>query len=119
MAHASTTPSATPTNREQLQRCFAAVVNEIDTFLTEGDEDKRESLREQLEPLCFMRLVEHRVQLAWGGPEYGFKLSYDPDARCWVYGVFYWADWFTYEEEGLSPEELDKVVEAYAMDGLV
>ena len=46
----------------------------------------------------------------------GFKLYYDPECKEWVSGVFYWADWFRYEEEPLSDIELDKVVEAYSMD---
>ena len=80
------------------------------------DEGKRDELREQLAPLCFMKRVEHKIQIAWGGPEYGFKLYYDPECKEWVSGLFYWADWFKYEEEPLSPEELDKVLDAYSMD---
>jgi hypothetical protein len=109
----------TPTDREQLRRHFTSVFADIDAYLAEQDEDKGEELRQQLEPLCFMKRIEHKIQLAWGGPEYGFKLYYDPECREWVSGLFYWADWFKYEQEPLSPEELDKVVEAYAMDCLV
>ena len=66
-----------------------------------------------------MKRIEHKIQIAWGGPEYGFKLYYDPESKDWISGLFYWADWFKYEDEALSPEELDKVVEAYSMDCMV
>jgi chemotaxis protein CheZ len=97
---------------------FADVVRakDIDGFLTEKDERKREERRESLEPLCFMKRIEWKIQIAWGGPEYGFKLYYDPEAKEWLHGVFYWADWFKYEEQPLSPAEFEKVLDAYAMD---
>lgn len=107
---------AEPTDRQQLRRHFDSIFKDIDAYLAEPGEGRREELREQLEPLCFMKRIEYTVQLAWGGPEYGFKLSYDPECREWVSGLFYWADWFAYAEQPLSEEELTKVVEAYAMD---
>jgi hypothetical protein len=119
MANAHDTSPAQPTDRDQLRRHFDSVFQKIDAFLDESDEDRREELREQLQPLCFMKLVEHKIQIAWGGPEYGFKLYYDPESKEWVRGLFYWADWFKYEEEPLSPAELDRVLEAYAMDCMV
>ena len=97
-------------------RRFDSVFEDIDAYLSERNEDKRDELREQLVPLCLMRRVEYKVQIAWGGPEYGFKIYLDPDSKEWVSGLFYWADWFKYEEESLSPEELDKVLDAYSMD---
>ena len=63
--------------------------------------------------------TEWKIQIAWGGPEYGFKLYFDPESKEWVSGVFYWADWFKYEEEPLSPAELDRVIDAYSMDCMV
>jgi hypothetical protein len=119
MANAHDTPPAQPTDRDQLRRYFDSVFQDIDAFLAEKDEDRREELRAQLEPLCFMKLVEHKIQIAWGGPEYGFKLYYDPEGKEWVSGLFYWADWFKYEEEPLSPAEMDRVLEVYAMDCMV
>ncbi len=113
------TPSARSKDREQLFRSFTAVFEDIDGFLAETNEEKREEGREHLEPLCFMRRIEYTIQMAWGGPEYGFKLSYDLECKEWTRGLFYWADWFKYEEEPLSPEELQKVIEAYSMDGVV
>src|SRR5207248_7656000 len=85
------TPPAEPTDREKLLRQFTSVFEDIDAYLAETDEDKREEWRAQLEPLCFMRRIEHKIQLAWGGPEYGFKLYYDPECKEWARGVFYWA----------------------------
>jgi hypothetical protein len=110
---------AAPTDREQLTRYFNSVIEDIDAYLSERNENKREVLREQLEPLCFMKLIEHKIQIAWGGPEYGFKLYFDPECKEWLRGVFYWADWFKYEEESLSQAELEKVIDAYSMDCLV
>ena len=118
MADKHETSPAQSSDREELRRYFSSVFEDIKAFLAEEDEKKREELREQLEPLCFMKLIEHKVQIAWGGPEYGFKLYFDPDCKEWIRGVFYWADWFKYEEEALSPIELDQAVEAYALDYL-
>lgn len=92
---------------------------DITAYLAEDNDRRRDELREPLQPLCVMRRIEHTVQLAWGGPEYGLKLYYDPECREWVHGVFYWADWFKYEEEPLSREQLDQAVDAYASDCLV
>jgi hypothetical protein len=113
------TPPAEPTDREQLLRQFTSVFEDIDAYLAETDEGKRDEWREQLEPLCVMRRIEYKLELAWGGPAYGFSLLYDPAAKEWVQGIFYWSHWFRYEEESLSGEELDKVVETYALDCLV
>ena len=110
--------SATLTDREELLRCFGSVLEDVNGFLTEADEKKREERREKLGPLCFMKRVEWKIQIAWGGPEYGFKLYFNPECREWICGIFYWADWFKYEEESLSPSELENVVEAYSMDAI-
>jgi hypothetical protein len=119
MADANETSPARPTDREQLQRSFASVFEDIDAYLTEQDDRKRDERREELGPLCFMQRIEHKIQIAWGGPEFGFKLYYDPEGKEWISGVFYWADWGAHEEEPLSQEELDKVLDAYAMDCMV
>lgn len=116
---ANTHEPSPPTDREQLQRSFDSVFEDIDGFLTEKDEQKREERRENLAPLCFMKRIEWTIQIAWGGPEYGFKLYFDPEFNEWLYGVFYWADWFTYEEKSLTGAEMDKVIDAYSMDCLV
>ena len=119
MANAKGSSPAPPTDRDKLQRSFDSVFEDIDAFLTERDDDKREECRECLGPLCVMKRIEYKIQIAWGGPEYGFELTYDPEGKEWVRGVFYWADWFEHEEAPLSEAELDKVVEAYSMDYMV
>jgi hypothetical protein len=119
MAEPDATPPAQTTDRERLRRCFDSVFEDINGFLGERDDRKRDERREQLGPLCFMKRIEWKIQIAWGGPEYGFKLTYDPECREWLYGVFYWADWFKYEEEALTDEELDKVIDAYSMECMV
>ena len=119
MADANETSPARSTDRDELRRYFDSVFQDINAYLAEEDDNQREELREQLEPLCVMRRIEHKIQIAWGGPEYGFKLYFDPVCREWVHGIFYWADWFKYEDEPLSPEELDQAVVAYGMDCLV
>ena len=119
MAKANATSPASSADRDELRRHFDSVFQDITAYLAARNDNRREAFREQLEPLCVMRRIEHKVQIAWGGPEYGFKLYYDPECGEWVHGVFYWADWFTYEEEPLSPGELDQAVDAYALDCLV
>lgn len=115
MEHSHEKAPAEPTDREELQGHFSSVFADIDAYLAEADEAKREERREQLEPLCFMKKVAHTIQLAWGGPEYGFKLYYDPECKEWTHGLFYYRSWFTHEEQSLSPEELKKVLDAYSM----
>jgi hypothetical protein len=112
-------PSLVPaTDREHLLRYFDSVFEDINGFLTEKDDKKREERLECLGPLCFMKRIEWTIQIAWGGPEYGFKLYFDPECREWLHGVFYWADWFKYEEEPLSPVGMDKVIDAYSMESV-
>ncbi|MFO0966148.1 MAG: hypothetical protein U0793_11270 [Gemmataceae bacterium] len=118
MANAHEKSPARSPDRQELRRYFDSVFKDINAVLAEQNDEKRDELREQLEPLCFMKLIEHKIQIAWGGPEYGFKLYFDPQCKEWTRGVFYWADWFKYEEEPLSSDELDQVVTAYSMDSL-
>jgi hypothetical protein len=113
------TSPAPETDREQLRRCFDSVFDDINGLLDERDEQKREERQEQLGPLCVMKRIEWNIQLAWGGPAYGFKLYYDPESRDWIRGDFYWAHWFKYEEQELSQAEMDKVIEAYSMESMV
>ena len=81
MAKANETSPAQSPDRNELRRYFDSVFDDIHAFLAEEDEKKQEELREQLEPLCFMKLIEHKIQIAWGGPEYGFKLYFDPECK--------------------------------------
>lgn len=109
---------AQPTDYERLQRCFDSVFADITSLLGEKDDEKRDERRELLAPLCVMKRIEWKIQIAWGGPEYGFKLHFDPECREWVDGLFYWADWFKYEERPLSAAELVSVIDAYSMDSV-
>ena len=110
--------SAEPTDCEELQRYFASVFEDIDAYLAETDDAKRDERREQLDPLSITKRIEYTILVATGGPGYGFRLYYDPSCREWTHGVFFYAPWFGYEERPLSEAELEKVLDAYSMDCL-
>ena len=61
MAKANETSPARSPDRDQLRRYFDSVFEDIHAFLGEKDEKKSEELREQLGPLCFMKLIEHKI----------------------------------------------------------
>jgi hypothetical protein len=101
------------TNKEKLLRHLRSVLDDAQAYLEETDEERREERQEALQPLCVMKRIEVNVQLAWGGPSYGFKLLRDPESKEFDSGVFYYADWFTYDECDLSRQELETVIEAF------
>ena len=115
MENITTSPTEPETERQKLVRHMRSVFEEIDAYLDENDDRKRDDLAEAMAPLCVTKQIELHVQLAWGGPSYGFKLYYDPEARDFVNGLFYYANRFTYEEQWLSGRELDRVVDAYGL----
>ena len=88
----------------------------INSYLDENDDVKSDELREAIDPLCIMKRIEYVVQLAWGGPGYGFKITCDAETNDVIGGVFYYADWGTYEEIDLPRDEAEKVAEAYGID---
>ena len=115
MENILTSPAGPKAERQALVGHMKAVFEEIAAYLDEADDERRDALAERMAPLGVMKQIELHVQLAWGGPSYGFKLYYDPEAEDFVNGLFYYANWFTYEEQWLSGQELDTVIDAYGL----
>jgi hypothetical protein len=67
---------------------------------------------EYREPLSIEVFKEVKILLSWGGPEDGYKLTFDKDNEL-IYGVYYRADWGQYEEVSLNEEELQIVYDHY------
>lgn len=103
-------------NEGKLLRQSDAIMQDIQACLNEQDDRRREQMEEDLQPLCIMKQIEYHVQLAWGGPGYGFKLMRDANLKEFTSGVFYYAHWFTYDERSLSPSELDDVVRVFGLE---
>ena len=112
----SPSPAPQETDHDKLCRHLESAMEDIEAYLNESDDVKREKLEESIQPLCIMKRIEIEVQLAWGGPSYGFKILYDPTSRDFLSGVFYYTHWFRYEETCLSPVQVEKVVQAYALN---
>ena len=74
--------------------------------------DEPSDYEDYREPLCLMTTKVITVQLSWGGDGDGFKLTYDTDGEL-LHGIYYWQDWFVYEEVELSDTEAEKVEELY------
>ena len=74
------------------------------------DDEEREAALHNVLSITYLR--EYNVLLSWGGPSDGFKLYWDPESGEWVRGVYWYADWGTYQETGLEDSEIDALVEA-------
>jgi hypothetical protein len=76
-------------------------------------DEAREEIEAEREALSIEPRRQLRILLSWGGPSDGFLLTFDPDGTEALNGCYWYADWFTYAEEPLSPDEIDLVVDAY------
>lgn len=68
------------------------------------------------DPLCIDTHVIKKILLSTGGPEDGFKLTFDiVDGKQLElsYGVYYRADWGEYQESTLSESEAQTVYDFY------
>ncbi len=70
---------------------------------------------EEIDPLSIDKRIEVKVELSWGGPGDGFKIYLDRYTREPLEGLYYYADWFTCEEQSLDNEELQLVVEYFGI----
>ena len=89
-----------------------AYLEQIERSLQKHDAGKGEALDEYREPLSIDTRKEVTILLSWGGPSDGFKLWYD-DEGVILWGYYFFADWFEYEEFKLTDKELDQVLTVY------
>lgn len=120
MAHPATPKAPRETRQQKLHRRRDGILRDIQSYLymLDHDDPRRSELEMQLAPLGVTRWNEYHVQMAWGGPGYGFKLLRDPESKEFVAGTFYYADWFTLDEIDLSPSEVADIVRALGLNGL-
>lgn len=77
----------------------------------ENPEKEPEENPEYIEPLAITLHKEIRIELSTGGPADGYKLIYyDNELQN---GVYYFANWGTYEEIKLNEEELQQIEDFY------
>ena len=107
------------TSREDLRRFVVASriaeINNIEKIRKwqskhpDAEVSENENYRE---PLSIDKKLEINILLSWGGPSDGFKLLFD-DERELVSGVYWYADWGTYDEAQLDKEEMELVYDFY------
>jgi hypothetical protein len=86
-----------------------ADLKKVDALLHEKERDE---VGEYREPLSLDERKEVTVLLSWGGPSDGYKIYFDKDGDA-AEGLYFFADWFEYEEIKLSNAELDRVLAVY------
>jgi len=64
------------------------------------------------EPLSIDKELIVKVLLSWGGGSDGYKLTFSSDKEL-LRGVYFKADWGTYNEVELNEEELNLIYETY------
>ena len=96
------------TSRQKMLDHFKSRTKELQEYL-----DNIEEHDSAPESLCVMERIEKNVQLSWGGPSDGYKIYFDQgDPVC---GVYYFADWGTYDEVDLNDEEVSNIVDLYGL----
>ena len=99
------------------QDCLKGLQEEIKNIkdLQEEINTKDESLQEQekfREPLSIEKEIVVKILLSWGGGSDGYKLTFSSDKEL-LRGVYFKADWGTYNEVELNEEELNLIYETY------
>ena len=64
------------------------------------------------QPLSVETLKTIHIMLSTGGGGDGYKLTYSPDGDL-LYGYYYWEDWGTHDQYGMSKEECETVEQLY------
>jgi hypothetical protein len=96
--------------RDEMERLRQQSERLADPDLTD---EAREEIDAEREPLSIEPRRQLKILLSWGGPSDGYLLTFDAEGQDVLAGCYWYADWFTYAEESLSPEEIDLVVGAY------
>ena len=64
------------------------------------------------DPLSIEKEIVVKILLSWGGGSDGYKLTFSSDKEL-LRGVYFKADWGTYNEVELNEEELNLIYETY------
>jgi hypothetical protein len=87
-------------------------LEQTEGFLQKNDPEKLEAKDDYRNPLSIEIRKEVTILLSWGWPSDGFKIWYDSTGDI-LYGYYFFADWFEYEEFKLTGKELDQVITIY------
>jgi len=69
--------------------------------------------------LAFTKKELYTLELSWGGPADGFKIIVDPKSKRIEDVIYYYSDWFAYEEYKLTLEQRDPLLKffGYLIEG--
>jgi hypothetical protein len=73
---------------------------------------KDQNCEEIEEPLCIDTHIELTIQLSWGGPSDGYRLTCTTDGEV-LSGVYFLAHWGECDDVPLSRADIDRVVDLY------
>lgn len=98
------------------QQVLKGLQNEIKKIKElQKKEDDEKSLNERDDfrnPLSIEKEIEVKILLSWGGGSDGYKLTFSKEKEL-LRGVYFMADWGTYNEIDLSEDELNLIYEVY------
>lgn len=102
---------------EKIHQGCVDIIKEIDEIQEwrnkEENQEKDLSENENFrDPLWVDSYIVKKILLSTGGPEDGFKLTFNQEKEL-LYGVYYRADWGTYEESNLSKDEAQLIYDFY------
>lgn len=60
--------------------------------------------------LAFTKKEVYTLELSWGGPADGFKIIVDPKSKDIEDVIYYYSDWFSYDECKLTLEQRDPLL---------
>jgi len=87
-----------------------ANIKKLSTIETEDNKPIQEQ-EEFREPLSIEKEEVYKILLSWGGGEDGYKLTFKDNDL--LRGVYYMANWGTYNEIELNEEELNLIYDIY------
>lgn len=90
-------------------------IDVIQKELRSGAIEEPSASENYLDPLSADVSKEVKILLSWGGPEDGFKLTFNNQNEL-IGGVYYMADWGQYQEVALNDTEAQKVFNFYLFD---
>jgi len=69
--------------------------------------------------LAFTKKELYTLELSWGGPADGFKIIIDPNSKDIEDVIYYYSDWFSYDECKLTLEQRDPLLKffGYLIEG--
>jgi len=93
-------------NVREMSRYFESRIDDLNKGYCED---------EPLDPLAVDVYEVVKIELSWGGPGDGFLLYRDKETKEILYGYYYFTDWFFYQEQKLSEDEVQLVYDYFCI----